>query len=171
MLAGMQPGYLRHGADESSLAELIRRLKRFVPMAVILARDKEDQWIARCLAEATDSVFFGADNDFLGVLSLLSRASFLVSGRYHHLIMATIVGCPSLPMTTTSHKIEGLCELLGGLIGEPVDATDLWSCMDAMVARVNGMLNETGLPARLRSRAEQLRSEADRLGGLVAAAL
>jgi polysaccharide pyruvyl transferase WcaK-like protein len=168
MLAGMQAGYMRHGAAGSSLAELIRRLKQFVPQAVLMARDGMDQSIARGLAQATGAVLLGPQYEFRDVLALLRRARMLISGRYHHLILGAIAGCPAVPLSTSSHKIDGLCELMDGLMGKTTDATDLRSAMDALEARALRILSDSELPRRLRLRAAQLRVEAEGLGRIVA---
>ena len=59
---------------------------------------------------------------------------FLVSGRYHNPILAAIMGCPSITLASTSHKVHGTCEMLEGLIGTPFDGTDIRSCLDAIEA-------------------------------------
>ena len=50
--------------------------------------------------------------DYTNFWSLLKGAEAIVTGHYHNIIMAAIVGCPFLPFRSVSHKVESLCELL-----------------------------------------------------------
>lgn len=168
MLLSAQRGYQRHGADGSALAHLVRSLQGLVPQTVLMARDGMDQRIVRDLAGATGAHFFGPENTFADLFALLQEASFLVSGRYHHLIFGALAGCPVLPLRTTSHKVDGLCELLGETAGRPFDATDLFSETPLVVRRAERLVDDReGAGERLRARAAALRPRTARLGELV----
>ena len=143
---------------------LIEALKGVVPRPVLLAKDAEDQRIMKKLARATDSIFVGPEFHFRDIQAVLAQSSFLVSGRYHHLILAAISGCPGIPLRTSSHKIDGLCELLDGEHGKVFDATDLWSNIDAIVDRARVILDDQDIRARTATKAQGFRAQAERLG-------
>lgn len=132
MLLSLVSGYGRHGIRKTALFALIKELQKITPHAVILARDEMDMQICRELANTTGSLFFGPEYTYEELFALFQNARFLISGRYHHLILATIAGCPSIALKTTSHKVDGLCELLGGEIGTAFDATELWDHIDSI---------------------------------------
>jgi polysaccharide pyruvyl transferase WcaK-like protein len=117
----------------SALVRLIESLQGVVPQVVLAGKDRGDQFLEE-VAKLTGVHFMGADRSYLDLTALLQSAAFLVSGRYHNIILGAIVGCPSVGLTSTSHKIEGLCELLDGVIGQPFDATDIRSSTPAIVA-------------------------------------
>lgn len=127
--------------SNSALVRLIKELKGIVPQAVLTAKDDGDTWLKQVAAE-TGSLFFGPENHYSELMTLLQGAQFLVSGRYHNIIMSTIMGCPSIPLTTASPKIDGLCELLDGAIGTPLDVTDLWSSINTILMRAKRYLSE-----------------------------
>jgi polysaccharide pyruvyl transferase WcaK-like protein len=155
----------------SSVVGALRLLKTKVPQAVLMAKDGEDQFLKSVAAE-TRSLFFGPSRTFRDVMALLGGARFLFTGRYHHAILAAIMGCPAVPMITTSHKMNGLCELLGLPDYEPLDPTDLWTEMPRLEARVTALL-AGGDPwrARVQAAADRLRPDVDRMGEMVAAGL
>ena len=156
---------------ESSLVQLLRALKEVVPNAVLTAKDVGDQWLQR-VAAMTDSHFFGPDQSYADLAALLERAAFLVSGRYHNIIMGSIVGCPAVPLTSTSPKVDGLCELLEGLVGEPFDVTDLRANTDAIVEAAREHLRRGESRRReLRDLASRLRGATGRMGDIVQSAL
>lgn len=169
--SSMLPMDFRLTGRESSIVRLVEELKRVVPQAVLTGKDKGDQWMEK-VADLTGSHFFGADNSFADLAALLQPASFLVSGRYHNIIIGSIVGCPAVPLTTTSPKIDGLCEIMDGVFGEPFDVTDLWSSIPAIVAKAEEHL------AHREERREQLlritarhRAATAEMGDVVHAAL
>lgn len=123
MLTSSIGGYQRAGIKATALYDLIRSLQTVVPTTVLMARDGMDQSIIRNLADATGSMVFGPEHHYASVGLLLENAQFMMSGRYHHLIMAAIAGCPAIPQRTTSHKVDGLCRLMSPLLGKPVDPT------------------------------------------------
>lgn len=172
MIHALQPAPLRFGVRRTALHRLVEGLKELVPHVVVLAKDKEDQEFMRAIADAAGGDFVGPSHSVEDILEVLAAAQFLVSGRYHHIIFASTVGCPSLPFRTTSHKIDGLCELLEGAIGSPVDPTDMEVSFGALVARARGLLEQgEALRERLRDRSRRLGDATARMGKLARAAL
>lgn len=172
MLLSMVRGYLRHGVTKSSLFALITRLKKIVPQSVILARDGMDQVICQQLADSTGSLLFGPSHSYANLMSLLQNARFLISGRYHHLIISIIAGCPSIALKTTSHKVDGLCELMEGEIGTAIDATEMWNHIDSIVKTGSEYLDTYNQKhRRLQEIASDYRQRSSRLGEIVKDAL
>jgi len=171
MLASMQEGYMRFGARGSALHEVVEKLQKLGLKAVVMARDYMDQEIIRGLADCSDAVYVGPGFHYREIQALLSRARFLVSGRYHHLIMATISGCPCIPLRTSSHKVNGLSELVGEGMGEVFDPTDLFSCSDAMAERAAVILADNAIRRGLMDRADVLHEQCMELGHMVRRAL
>jgi hypothetical protein len=110
----MLPVDFRRTKNTSSLVHMIKELKKIVPNAVLLGKDKEDQ-ILNEVARLTGSFFVGPSYGYQSILNILKRADFIVSGRYHNAIFATKVGCPVIPLHTSSQKIYGLASLFKGL--------------------------------------------------------
>jgi polysaccharide pyruvyl transferase WcaK-like protein len=129
--SGLPMSTSRNGTT-SSVSELVRRLKRIVPQAVLLAKDRPCQFLEQ-VAQETDSAYFGPEHSFFEVWPLLRDARFLVSGHYHYVIMGAMVGCPFVPLSTRSHKMHGICEHLEWHLRQPYDATALYSAMDTIV--------------------------------------
>lgn len=145
----MLPMDYQRSPNESLLYHLIVKLKKIGLQAILMAKDGSDQFLED-LAIRTNSIFWGPSHGYVDLVSLLKGAKFLISGRYHHVIMASMMGCPTIPLTTTSHKMEGLCELLEGEIGQPYDATNLWPSLEkinhhALQLYENGHLKRTRL--------------------------
>jgi hypothetical protein len=157
--------------DSSAVVALIRALKGIVPQCVCTAKDIGDRWLQE-VAARTGSLYFGPENDYWDLSSLLADAKFLVSGRYHNLILAAMVGCPSIPLTSTSPKIQGLCELLEGEMGEAFDATSLTGQLTGMVDRARTYMRAgEGKRRALREKAAALRPRTFELGDMVARVL
>jgi polysaccharide pyruvyl transferase WcaK-like protein len=129
----MLPMDLQRNLEQSSVVHLVQELKKVVPQVVLAGKDKGDQ-VLREVAARTDAQFFGAERSYADLAAVLETAGFLVSGRYHTIILASIVGCPAVPLITTSPKVDGLCEIMEGVLGDPFDATDLWSDVGGIVA-------------------------------------
>jgi polysaccharide pyruvyl transferase WcaK-like protein len=115
--------YMRSG-KESALYDLLIRLKKIVPKVVVFARDIEDQFLKKVCVD-TDSIFVGKDYSYSDVSCILKNSKCLISGRYHHLIFAVKMGCPIVPLNTTSHKIIGLIRFFGSLAPKVYDPTSL----------------------------------------------
>jgi len=163
----MLPVDFRRTRKKSALCHVIERLKKQVPHAVLMAKDPEDQFLQE-VARDTDSHFFGQHQTFRDVMTLLRDARFLFSGRYHHLIMAADVGCPSIPLISTSPKIQGLCELLGPAMPGPFDPTSLWFESEEIEKEACRILREgDGLRSVIKRGAADCRARVPRLGSIV----
>ncbi|QNJ30635.1 polysaccharide pyruvyl transferase family protein [Synechococcus sp. PROS-9-1] len=80
---------------------------------VFFAKDPEDQMIRKYIKHIPDAqVGIFNSNDFKKVQSTISDSKFLLSGRYHHLIFAINTGTYICPLSSSSHKIEGLMKLI-----------------------------------------------------------
>jgi len=159
----MLPVDFRRTKDTSSLVHLIQELKKTVPNAVLLGKDKEDQ-ILKDVARLTGSSFVGPSYDYQSVLNILKRAKFIVSGRYHNAIFATKVGCPVIPLHTSSQKIYGLASLFNGAMPKPIDPTDLWNEERRVFKHASSILEQgDSLRTAYMERAAELREEALRL--------
>jgi len=150
------------GIERTALYHLIMSLKKLVPNAVLMAKDGMDQRIIKDLAQATDSIYFGPEHHYSELVPLYQNARFMISGRYHHLILAAIAGCPAIPLRTTSHKVDGLCKLMQPLMGEPFDPTWIEPEINGITERAYKLMSE-GENLRLR-----IRQEAQELGRLSA---
>lgn len=147
----------------SALVYLINELKKIIPNAVLLGKDKEDQ-ILRDVAQLTGAFFVGPSYDYQSVLNILERAKFIVSGRYHNAIFATKVGCPVIPLHTSSQKIYGLASLFRPTMPEPVDPTHLWHENKKVLDYANSILKQgNSLRDAYRDRSTELGQEALRL--------
>jgi len=164
----MLPTDLRRFRDSSATLGLIRSFLERVPRGVLMARDRKDQLLRRVAAE-TGCAFFGPEFGHEEAMALLRRAHFLCSGRYHHLIMAAIVGCPMVATFSTSPKVQGLCELLGDLVRPPFDPTDIRRVgPEMLVAADDACARRDAISSLLVERSAQLRAQTPRMGELVA---
>lgn len=162
----MLPMDYRRSRDKSSLVHIINELKKIVPNAVLLAKDIEDQ-ILKDVAKDTNSIFIGADFNYVDVMGILSKAKFLFSGRYHHLIFATKVGCPCIPIASSSHKIHGFTSLFENIMPKPIDATDVWEEIDSVVENANKIINTDDLKDIYLKRAKELEKDSFNHGKLL----
>jgi polysaccharide pyruvyl transferase WcaK-like protein len=121
----MLPIDYKESKMNSSIVNLLSEMKNKVGNIFILAKDIEDQFLKN-VAIKIGAIFIGPDYSYQDVIYILSKSKFLFSGRYHHLIFATKVGVPVIPMNTTSHKIIGLHELFPNIMPYPIDPTNLW---------------------------------------------
>lgn len=153
---------------DSAGREALQRLREVVPQAVLMARDHGDQFL-RDVASEAGAVFMGPNATFRDVMGVLAGASFLFSGRYHHIIMGAIVGCPSIALTSTSPKVEGLCELLGAdLVHAPFDPTWMTPEINTIVGEARRILERgPSLRDACSARAAALRPQTARMGTLV----
>ncbi|MEJ1338076.1 MAG: polysaccharide pyruvyl transferase family protein [Candidatus Sedimenticola sp. (ex Thyasira tokunagai)] len=142
----MLPMDFRKTRERSSIVNLICELKKIVPNAVLLAKDIEDQ-VLRDVAKLTDSYFVGPEFSYQDISYILSKSRFLLSGRYHHLIFAAKVGCPVIPMASSSHKIHGLSALYENVMPAPVDPTDLWNETEKILKRAIDITSNDSLRA------------------------
>ena len=155
----------------SALYELISRLQEIVPEVVFVRSDAADRFI-RTVAEETGSIYLDSIVDYRQWMALAAGARFLLSGRYHNPILASMVGCPTVALGSTSHKVHGACEMLDGVIGRPFDGTDLRTQIGAIAARARDYDSRRDEYAgRLREIAGMRRAEAAELGVSVRSAL
>ncbi len=96
----------------SPLVDLIEKLKRYVPIPVIVESKPSNMKYIKVLARATGAKIFSPNHSFFELWPLFRNAQYLISGRYHHVIISAKVGCPVIPLATTTHKMEGLLSLL-----------------------------------------------------------
>lgn len=142
--------------EKSTLFHFIKNLKGLGLQAVLLAKAPADLFLEQ-VARDTGSVFFGPGKSYADLMGVLQNASFQLSGRYHHLILGAIVGCPGIPFAAASHKVHGLCELMEGRMGKPFDVTDLRSCTNEIKQLAQSYLSHGATPR------ESLRLHCDRL--------
>ena len=165
--SSMLPVDFSRSRGASALVELVRALQQVVPEVVLAGKDRGDQYL-REVAALTGGRFFGDGHTYDELASLLGSAAFLVSGRYHTIILASILGCPSVPLSTTSPKVQGLCELMDGLIGETFDVTDLRSGTAAITARAGGYVRDgDALRARLVALSARHQEATARMGDIL----
>jgi hypothetical protein len=149
---------------------LIRDLQRAVPHAVLLAAGGGG-WLMKAAAAKISNCHV-YDGPYPALWPLLQHAEFLVSGHYHNLIFAAMVGCPFVPLAGISHKIQGLLELLEWPYPRCYNPTALELEIGSIVDQAAVLLDEkSDLGGRLRGRAEELRAVAGRTGELARAAL
>jgi polysaccharide pyruvyl transferase WcaK-like protein len=128
--AGSLPMSRPRGRSLGAVAELVMELKRVVPQAVLLARDPHCLFL-KDVATETQAAFFGPDHTFHELWPLLRESRFLVTGHYHYAIMAGMVGCPFIPLSTNNHKMSGACELMEWSVPAQ-DSTALRACTDVI---------------------------------------
>ena len=156
---------------EGAVTALVESLKRVVPKAVLIAKDRSCGFLEQ-VARITNSAFFGPEHAFADLWPLLREARFLVSGHYHNVIMGSMVGCPFVPLSTTSHKMDGVCRYLNWHVTAPFDATSLRTEGDAIVAEADRLNTHRDEYANhLLARSAQLRRDAAQNAILVREAL
>jgi polysaccharide pyruvyl transferase WcaK-like protein len=156
----MLPMDFRQTLDKSSIVSVINQLKKIVPNAVFLAKDVEDQ-VVKDIARLTNSYFVGPKYSYWDIAFILSKSKFLFSGRYHHLIFAAKVGCPVIPMASSSQKIHGLTALFEGIMPTPIDPTDLWEEWAKIAETANEIVASQSLREAYSVQAEVLMSEVE----------
>jgi polysaccharide pyruvyl transferase WcaK-like protein len=154
------------GGERSALYQMITALRGVVPRAVFVRSARADQYIEE-MAQDTGSCYVDT-KDYREFMALVSGAEFVVSGRYHNVILAGIMGCPSIAFGSSSHKVHGACEMLDNIVGSPYDGTDLRTELDAIADHAAGYVeNRDALGKRLRAICLRRRVEAFELGNLV----
>ena len=147
---------------ESSVVQLVRRLKQVVPQAVLIGTAGFDFSLEK-VANITDSVYFGPRHHFREMWPLLKGASFQVNGHYHQVMAGAQVGCPFIPFITDTHKMEGLCEHLNWHSTQPYDPTALRYCTDSILAEAERLVRDRDtLSQQLLVRTTELKAEAKR---------
>lgn len=146
-------------AWDGEVTALVRKLQQVVPNAVLVAKDGPHRFMSE-VARRTGALFFGPDHEFHELWPLFSEAEFLVSGHFHYVIFAAMVGCPFVPLSANNHKMEGLCEQLEWPIAEPFDITSLAASLGQIQEAASGLLKgRENMSEHLRTRAEHLRDE------------
>lgn len=101
-----------------------------------LARDPEDQMILKYKQYLPNCDSIGPKCDsFTQVQAAISHSSFLLSGRYHHLIFGLNSFTNVCPLSSSSHKIEGLVQLVSQANDSPCfDPTNLRPSIESVVS-------------------------------------
>jgi polysaccharide pyruvyl transferase WcaK-like protein len=155
------------GGEKSAMHQMISVLKRVTPRAVFVANMHTDRYIEE-IAHDTDSLYVDTMASYREFMALVSDAQFLVSGRYHNVILAAIMGCPSIALGSSSHKVHGACEMLDNLVGSPYDGTDLLSNLDTITQHAGTYVQSRAEFAdQLQDVCGRRRAEAFGLGELV----
>lgn len=155
----------------STLHRLVEGLRQVVPEIVLVSSAPADEYIGE-IARATGAHYVEAMTDYREFMALAERAALVVSGRYHNVILAAIMGCPSIAFGSTTHKVHGACEMLEGICGSPHDGTDLLPRLEEVVAQAKRCVAEReALRTELQAICERRRGEAGRLGEIAASVL
>jgi polysaccharide pyruvyl transferase WcaK-like protein len=157
--------------ESSALHRLIARLKQVAPQAAFVCSGPADRYIER-IASETGSQYIDSVTDYRELMTLLRDAEFLVSGRYHNIILGAIMGCPSIAFASPSHKVRGACEMLENVVGTPYDGTNMRPHLDQMedVARAY-MQDRAKYRVQLQEVCTRRRDEAFEMVGVIRAAL
>ena len=151
--------------------DLVNALKRRVGSVVLVAKDRDD-WFLENVARRCGGVYFGPDHSLEDFFSLVARAQLFITGRYHHIIFASMAGCPFLPFNANTHKIEGVCELLNWHRTTPYDLTDPVREFESLVAECDRLLDSHDARSRaLVERSQVLSRQTGRISELVAETL
>jgi polysaccharide pyruvyl transferase WcaK-like protein len=157
-----------HGGTKSAMHQMISALRRITPSAVFVSTAPADRYIEQ-VARDTDSLYVDTITNYREFMSLMSGAQFLVSGRYHNVILAAIMGCPTISFGSTTHKVHGACEMLDGLVGSPYDGTDLRPRLRAIEQQAQTYVDQrSDIQMRLQTVCARRSSEVLALGQLVA---
>ena len=154
----------------SALYRLIEGLKDVTADAVFVRSDPADGYVEE-IAKETNSLYIDAAVDYREWMTLVRDAQFLLTGRYHNPILAAIMGCPSMTLGSSSHKVHGGCEMLE-IIGTPYDGTDLLSQTSSMVGHARHYVqHRADVHDRLTAVCERRRTETMELSSLITAVL
>jgi len=158
------------GNWDGAYSLLVRRVQERTGLqTVLVARDVPCQFLEES-ARRTGSIYFGPEHHFTGLWPLFRQAAALVTGHFHYAIIASIGGCPFVPLSANNHKMAGLSTMLGWAPTEPFDVTDLLTCGEAVIDRLLILLEQRPvLSSRLAERAAQLREQVGTLPSRVAA--
>jgi polysaccharide pyruvyl transferase WcaK-like protein len=162
---GPMPIDYRFG-NRSSLYRLLTEMKQLVPQAVLVASATAEVPMLRQLADDTGSIYLPHQPSYRDLMAVLARTKFLISGRNHNPVLGALVGCPAISIGSTSHKVHGICELLG--FDEPYDGTDLWANIGRMKAHAARHLSGgKALRDLIRSNAARLGAQTFQLGTVI----
>jgi hypothetical protein len=164
---GQMPHSLVRGKD-SPLCRLINALQSRGLEAVVLAREDEDQYLAR-VAEICGCRFCGPELRVDQVLDILRSATLQLSGRYHHLIFGALWGVPSIAFAAMSHKLQGVAEFFGPLLTPVRNSTMLGMEWEETLAQAEGYLaGGVALREQIAHRARELGALTRRYGEIAA---
>lgn len=151
------------GEWDGAYTLLVRRVQQRTGLrTVLVARDPPCLFLEDS-ARKTGSVFFGPEHHFTELWPLFRQAAGLVTGHFHYAIIASIGGCPYVPLSANNHKMAGLNTMLRWKPVEPYDVTDLFSCGDVVVDRLLVLLaTRPELSAHLSERTKELREQVGR---------
>ncbi len=144
---------------DASFEDLVAALRERDLEPVLVAKDESDQFL-RNVAQRTGTPFFGAEHTHDELTALLEKSRLFISGRYHPNILSAMAGCPFLPLTANSHKIEGLCELLEYPLQRAFEFFDLRQQMPELLSGVESLLCDDQLRQRLPMRVAELAEQA-----------
>jgi len=132
------------------LRALIAALRARVGPVVLTASDVPDEAVFRPLARELGLPLIGLATPVPQAVDVLGNAALYLGGRWHPAIFALRGGTPVLPLSTNSHKLEGLMAMVG-LDADPADAFGLEATADALAARAAALVADgDALRARLR---------------------
>lgn len=152
------------GGERSALHQLLGALSQLGVRPVVVSSAPADRSI-EAAARAAGALYVDTIVDHREYMALVGGARFVVTGRYHNPILAALVGCPSITLASTSHKVHGACEVLEGAIGAPHDGTDLRRNLGAILDQAHRYVaNRDELGQRLLELCALRREEAWQLG-------
>jgi len=167
---GPMPMDANRGTD-SALHQLVKALALETPSAVFVCSAPADEYMEK-LAQETGARYVDTLTDYREFMALTADAAFLVTGRYHNPILAAIVGCPSITLGSTNHKVHGACDMLEGTIGQPYDGTYLLPDIDRIVEQAHRyVVDRAAVGDRLHKICSARREEVMGMGDLVKDAL
>ena len=150
----------------SALYRLINALKDVTAEAVFVRNGPADGYIEE-IARETNSLYIGTLVDYREWMTVVRDAQFLLTGRYHNAILAAIMGCPSMTLGSSSHKVHGACEMLE-IVGTPYDGTDLVSQMSSIADHAEHYVRQRAdFHDRLTSICERRRADTMELSSLI----
>jgi ADP-heptose:LPS heptosyltransferase len=167
---GPMPMDARRGGV-SALHRLVVALQQVAPRAVFVCSAPADAYI-EAVAEETGGIYVDTIAHYREFMSLTAGAQFVVSGRYHNPILAAITGCPTIAFASSSHKVQGTCEMLEGVLGPPYDGTALIPVIDDIVGRARDYAGDRDAwRKRMQEICARRRDEAWSLGDFVTGVL
>jgi polysaccharide pyruvyl transferase WcaK-like protein len=108
--SSMSKPFGAYAPDKIPIGKIVDSLALQFGRPIFLIKDPEDAYLAKFAKSRGYSIY--SENNVNQIFSLFNNASFLLSGRFHHLILATINGCPIIALDTTSAKNRGIVEML-----------------------------------------------------------
>jgi hypothetical protein len=164
---GQMPHSLVRGKD-APLCRLIQALQGKGLKAIILAREDEDQYLAR-VAEMCGCSFYGRELGVGEVRGVLRSAALQLSGRYHHFILGTLWGVPSIGFSAMSHKVQGVAEWFGPLLKPVRNSTMLGMEWEETMAQAESYLaGGVAFRQQIAHRARELGELTRRYGAIAA---